>query len=325
MNAAPSRYREAEEALWQRYGLDPVERFLEVGPSRTRLRVTEVGSGPPVLLLGGTGGTGPYLAPVVQHLQDFRCLVLDRPGFGLSDPVEYRGADYRTLVATLLADALDALAIPQADVIGASIGGVWSLLLAERHPARVRRHVILGGGPLVPEIVPPTFIKLLRTPLGAVMVRIPEKPKMLQGQLRGLGHGASLDAGRIPEEFLTYHMALTRHTKSLHHERSMVQAVLGRKGFKDGLTFDPQRLAKLHHPTLMVWGTQDPVGSLEVWKAFVTALPNAELHVVEGGGVMPWWDDPAGVGRRVHDFFSVAASPDGDLTRASHTMRASGA
>ena len=306
-----SRYRDAERSLWRRYGLDPIEQSLEVGPARTRLRVTELGSGPPLLLLGGTGGTGPYWAPLLAHLHDrFRCLVLDRPGFGLSEPVDWSSGAFADLVPELLADVLDQLAVGAVDVLGSSIGDVWAMLLAERHPSRVRRQVLLGGGPLMPEIRPPGFIRLLRTPLGALIVRLPEKPKMLQGQLRGLGHGASLEAGRIPEEFVAWHGSLVRDTPTMRHERAMVRAIVGPKGFRPGLTFDDSRLAALRQPTLMVWGTQDPAGSAEVWTRFVRTLPDAELHVVEGGGHMPWWDDPDGVGRRVRGFLSVAAFAD---------------
>jgi hypothetical protein len=76
------RYRRAERAFWDHYGLAPAERFVEVGSPPARLRVQEVGSGAPVLLVNGTGGPGAYFAPLLRELQGFRCLVLDRPGWG---------------------------------------------------------------------------------------------------------------------------------------------------------------------------------------------------------------------------------------------------
>ena len=82
----------------------------------------EVGSGEPVLFINGTGGPGAYFAPLLAALRGFRCLVLDRPGWGLSDPVDYSRAAYRTVVAELLRDAQDALGVDRACVVGGSIG-----------------------------------------------------------------------------------------------------------------------------------------------------------------------------------------------------------
>ena len=53
------RYRRAERAFWDSYGLAPAERFVEVGPPPARLRVQELGSGAPVLFVNGTGARAP--------------------------------------------------------------------------------------------------------------------------------------------------------------------------------------------------------------------------------------------------------------------------
>jgi 2-hydroxy-6-oxonona-2,4-dienedioate hydrolase len=140
------RYRRAERAFWRSYGLAPAERFVDAGSPAVRLRVQEVGSGEPVLFINGTGGPGAYFAPLLAELRGFRCLVLDRPGWGLSDPVDYSRAAYRTVVAELLRDALDALGVDRACVVGGSIGNLWALRLAQTYPARVERLVLLGGG-----------------------------------------------------------------------------------------------------------------------------------------------------------------------------------
>src|SRR5688500_8016397 len=83
------QYRAAERTLWNHYGLEPVERTITLRDPAVRLRVTEVGAGDPVLFVGGTGGTGPYWPPLLATLSGIRALVLDRPGFGLSEAVDY--------------------------------------------------------------------------------------------------------------------------------------------------------------------------------------------------------------------------------------------
>ena len=87
-----ARYRQAEQDLWHAYGLEPIERFVEVSLPRAvvRLRVLEIGAGEPAVFIPGTGGTGPYWAPLIRELPGIRCVMIDRPGWGLSSPLDYR-------------------------------------------------------------------------------------------------------------------------------------------------------------------------------------------------------------------------------------------
>ena len=297
--AAEQRYRRAEQALWERCGLDHAEHFVEA--QGARLRVLEFGSGKPVLFVHGTGGPGTWPS-LLGGLSGCRCLLLDRPGWGLSAPVDYSRHAYSTFVADLLGDVLDALGLERAHVVGASIGNNWALRLAQRHPERVGRVVMLGGGPLVDAVAPPPFIRLLASPLGRIVVALPQRPKMLRAQLRGLGHGASLDAGRIPDEFLDWRMALTRETRSMHSERAMVRAIVSGRSFRPGLTFGDAELAGIRQPALLVYGTGDPVGGVETWRRFAGALPRGELQLVDGAGHVPWFDDPGRVAGDVRRF-----------------------
>src|SRR5687767_14149998 len=83
------QYRQAERVLWQHYGFEPSEHYVDVPGLDTRVRVTEVGTGKPVVFVGGTGGTGPYWGALLKHLPGVRGIVVDRPGFALSPPVSY--------------------------------------------------------------------------------------------------------------------------------------------------------------------------------------------------------------------------------------------
>src|SRR4029453_9712649 len=62
------------------------------------LRGRSSARGEPVLFVNGTGGPGAYFAPLLGALHGFRCLVLDRPGWGLGAPVDFSGRPYRTVV-----------------------------------------------------------------------------------------------------------------------------------------------------------------------------------------------------------------------------------
>jgi pimeloyl-ACP methyl ester carboxylesterase len=301
-NARLDRYSRTERELWRQYGLEPTERFVDLDVPMVHLRVVEAGSGEPILFVHGTGGIGPYWAPLVRELGGFRSLMLDRPGWGFSSPIDYAKHEYKTVVADLLAGALDALGIERAHVVGASIGDVWALRLAMRYPDRVRRIVLLGGGPVLPEVPVPGVIRLIASPFGRIMVRLSAKPRAVRGMIRGMGHGASLDAGRIPEEYIEWRATLGRETGSMRSERLMVRSLVRGREFRSGLTFAEAELASIRQPTLLVYGTADGTAPLELWKRFVGLLPAGELHLVEAAGHLPWLDDPSGVASRIRGF-----------------------
>src|SRR6185312_13814153 len=65
----------------------------------------------------------------------FRCLVLEFPGFGVSD--DFGGHPMVT--------AQEALGLDSIDIIGNSMGGGVGVNYAIRQPAKVRRLVTIGG------------------------------------------------------------------------------------------------------------------------------------------------------------------------------------
>jgi pimeloyl-ACP methyl ester carboxylesterase len=300
------RYRQAERSLWSHYGLEPTERFVELSSPAVKLRVVEVGSGPAVLFVPGTAGTGPYWGALVRELKGFRCLLLDRPGWGLSTPLDYSSVEYSSAVADILRGALDVLEIDRADVAGASIGNLWALRLASRHPARIGRVVLLGGGPIVAESGAPGIIRLIASPIGAIMVRLPQKPGRVRAFMRQAGHAASLDTGRIPEEYIRWRVAFERETNSMRNERDMVRTIVSwRTGLPPGLTFEDTELAAIQQPTLLVYGTADPVGTVETWRRVADLLPRGELQLVDGAGHIPWLDNARGVADHIGRFLAA--------------------
>ena len=294
------RYRAAEAALWAEHGLQPREHVVNVRALGARVRVVEVGSGRPVLFVPGTGGVGPYWAPLVRQLPGVRSLLVDRPGWGPSDAIDYRGRDLADVSATVLGAVQEQLDAPVADVVGASIGGTWALGLAARRPSAVRRIALLGGGPWR-EVPIPGFLRLLASPIGALLVRMPLSAKATASQIRAIGHGPSVDAGRL-DSFIDWRVRLTAETPSMRNERAMVRAYIGREGWRPGFLPTDVELASIQQPVRMFFGSADNAGTPEIWKRFVALLPNGSVEVVDGAGHMLWWDDAERVGTAVRRF-----------------------
>ena len=296
------RFRMAERATWNQFGLEPVERFVELDEPRVRLRVLEIGAGQPLLFVHGTAGPGAWPS-LVRELKGFRCLILDRPGWGLSSTLDYSKHDYGRVTAAVLAGVLAGLGIQRAAVIGNSIGTVWALRLAAQHPSLVSHAMLIGAGPLVPEVAVPGIIRLIASPVGAVMVRLPDTPGRTRSILGHGGHAASLDDGRL-DEFIKWRVALGRHTHSMRHERAMVRAVVKGTTWRPGLTFDDAELAAIQPPTLLLHGALDPMGTVDLWRRFTGLLPHGTLQVVEDAGHEPWIEDPGGVARQIRTFIA---------------------
>jgi pimeloyl-ACP methyl ester carboxylesterase len=136
-SAPAERFRPAEEAVWTHHGLAPRERFVTLDDPRTRLRVLEVGSGRPIVMVHGTVGPGGWPSLIEAMGGSGRFIVLDRPGWGGSEPLDIPGPAYRRVAADVLRGVVDALGLDRVVVVGGSIGDVWAMSFAERHPARV--------------------------------------------------------------------------------------------------------------------------------------------------------------------------------------------
>jgi pimeloyl-ACP methyl ester carboxylesterase len=92
----------------------------------------ERGSGPPLLLMHGTGSYADIWSPVLDGLaRSYRVIAYDRRGFARSSPAPGRGlAEHARDAAALL----DALGASPATVVGWSGGGVFALDLAASFP-----------------------------------------------------------------------------------------------------------------------------------------------------------------------------------------------
>jgi pimeloyl-ACP methyl ester carboxylesterase len=298
------RYRLAETALWQHHGLRPTPRFIQLEKPRIRLRVLEVGAGTPVLMVHGTVGPGSWASLIEAMGSSHRFVVLDRPGWGGSDRLDFSAQPYREVAAEILRGVLDALGIDRAVVVGGSIGDVWALSLAKYHPSRVERVVLLGAGPVVAAARRPSFIRLLASPMGALIVRLPISAERTRSILRDSGHRPSLEAGRIPEEFIDWRVSLSNDTSAMRHEREMVRSIVRGPGWKPGFLFEEEDLGAIQSPTLMVYGTADSVGGVDTWRGVVGAMPRARLEVIDGAGHMPWFDDPQRVAELINRFIA---------------------
>jgi esterase len=107
------------------------------------------GEGPPLVMLHGLGGHARTWDHTAAALADqYRVLAVDQRGHGDTDWAPQYGLGP---MAKDLLGFMDALDLPEATLMGLSMGGLVSFVFAAAHPERVTRLVILDIGP---EIAP---------------------------------------------------------------------------------------------------------------------------------------------------------------------------
>jgi pimeloyl-ACP methyl ester carboxylesterase len=248
-----------------------------------------------VLIHGYTDSARDWV-PLLPYLSTgFRLILVDIRGHGRSSKPEccYSRLDFAYDIKLLL----DALGIARADIVGHSLGSIIAQTFAEYWPERTSRVVLIsstGGTPPGDHPQQPQFdfaadIRKLKEPIDAdspFMIAwwdspTPVDPDFIRRQRR--------DAAGIPLRVWL--------------------AVLDQALPADSAYSDLQRtLPRLTAPTLLIWGSKDPIMEEPVRQTLRKALPKAEVKVFEGLGHNPFWEDPQGVAD-VIDAFLVNTRP----------------
>ena len=250
-------YVEAERRLWERVGVTPSERYVTL-PAGGRVRVQEVGEGPPFVLLHGGSIAGTSWATLAAALDGVRCILVDRPGCGLSEPIA--GGPLRDLGAVqryadrLLGDLLDGLELESAAVGATSYGGLFAFRGAAAQPDRVTKLIEYSWLMGAPSEGAPLTARMGAIPgLQSVMARVPMTRRMVEGALRQFGLGRAIDSGAMDDVMLDWAHALLRHTDTLANDlRSSPKVFTPIRGQNVDLHLGDDVLSKLTMPVLLL-------------------------------------------------------------------------
>ena len=231
-----------------------------------RTNMHDVGSGHPVLLIHGSGpgvsAWANWRLVIPELAKQARVIAPDMVGFGYTDRPAGTAYIMDTWVQQAL-DLLDALDVPQVDLIGNSFGGALSLALAIRAPQRVRRLVLMGSVG-VPFVITPG--------LDAVWGYEPSFETM-----RGL-----LDIFAYSRALVTDELAELRYQASIRpgfQESFSAMFPAPRQRWVDAMASPEAAVRALPHETLVIHGREDQVIPLSNSLTLADWIPNSQLHV----------------------------------------------
>ncbi len=262
-----------------------------------RTNYHDVGQGDPVLLIHGSGpgvsAWANWRLVMPQLAQQRRVIAPDMAGFGYSERPEgfAYGLDAWVRQAVGL---LDALGIARADLVGNSFGGGLALALAIRHPARVRRLVLMGS----------VGVPFVLTPgLDAVWGYEPSLPAMR----------ALLDIFAFDRALVNDELARLRYEASIRpgfHESFAAMFPAPRQRWVDALASREQDIRRVPHETLVIHGREDRVIPLSNAHTLAGWIPRAQLHVYGRCGHWTQIEHAARFARLVGDFLAEAAADE---------------
>jgi len=250
-------------------------------------------AGAAVVLIHGYTDNARDWVPMLPYLSKrYRLILVDIRGHGQSSKPEccYTRLDFAYDIKLLL----DALGVQKADIVGHSLGSIIAQTFAEYWPERTA-HVVLisstGGTPPGRPKKPPQFdfaaeIRKLKEPIEAdspFMIAwwdspTPVDPDFIRRQRK--------DAAGIP---LRVWLAVLDQALPANNVYGDLQSSLPR----------------LKAPTLLIWGSKDPIMEEDVRQSLRDALPNAKVKTFDGLGHNPFWEDPRGVAEVINAFLST--------------------
>ena len=252
----------------------------------------DLGEGPPVLLLHGSGpgvsAWANWRLPMPYLTEHHRVLAPDLAGFGYSEiPDGWQFSTQTWLRQTV--DFLDALGIEKTSVVGNSFGGSMALALAIHHPERVDRIVLMGSVGVPFEIT---------DGLDSVWGYEPD--------LETMGH-LIRDVFAYDSSLASDDLIRMRYEASLRpaaHESFSRMFPAPRQRWVDAMAHDEADIRALPHRTLLVHGRDDKVIPLSTTLTLLDLIEDSQAHIFGRCGHWTQIEHTEAFSRLVVDFLA---------------------
>ena len=247
-----------------------------------RIHYEESGSGPPLLLLHGLGGScGDWVFQVPAFAPFYRVVTPSLRGFGHSEHPRggYSIAQHTSDMLALL----DALGIDRCHVVGHSMGGAIAFEMAIERPERVASLVALNSQP---SFEVDSLSKRLMLLWRLLLPHVLGMPRM--ARLMTQRHFPLPEQAELRERVRQAHAGNDAGTYVANLRALAGWTVVG-------------RLGEVRVPVLLVSADQD-FTSVEEKRRYLSAMPDARLEVIPGSRHGSHLDQPDAFNRLVLAF-----------------------
>jgi haloalkane dehalogenase len=258
-------------------------RFIEI--EGNRLHYIDEGAGPVILFLHGAPAWSFLYRNIIPGLQDrFRCIALDFPGFGLSEPAP----GFRNRIAgnsRLIEKFIHELGLTDVTLYLHDSSASMGLGVFVRRPEWFKAFIISNafGFPLddFPSIT--RFLKVVRSRVFRLMIN--------RFNFLTRYFSAQVADGKLTRAERSAYLGPTRDKRRRHHQQDILACILDAHEYLVDLE---QRLLDLNHfPVLFAFGDQDAAYKAGFLQRFETMFPNRRSLVIKGADHFPQEDDPA--------------------------------
>lgn len=260
-----------------------------------RLFYRDVGDGPPVLLLHGWAGNSHQWRGLLPGLaRTHRVIAPDLPGCGRSDkpPLDYKIADYLLYVREFVSE----LGLGRFVLIGTSFGGFIAVRYCLAYPEDVGSLVLLNASGIRKPYHHWLFRACALPFLGYAVTCLVLLSRDLKHRLKARLYPRTAAHKRRFREFR--YATLTLRSWQGLRAALWANAKVTRRDLVDG------RLAEIHCPTLIVWGTQDDVLPPELAEVYHRLIVGSRLRMIPGCGHNIPEERPAEVLNEIRAFFN---------------------
>lgn len=266
---------------------DPSVSELDLPAAGVRLHFLSAGAGEPVLFVHGLGGSRLAWLPQVTRLGDeYRSFAIDLPGFGRSGRAPESNL-HGLYGASVLAEFCRLAVGEPVHLVGHSMGGCLSLLLALEHPELVRSLTLIASGGLGRELSLGLRLACLPgmepmlTRIGSRVVSGDPNGAWMRSRLHRMGP----EARPALEEALSDYREPDNLRLFLRTLKAGVGVLGQRRQYQLG-----NRLAELQMPVFVLWGGADPV--LPPTHAEVARRHGIPVRMLPGLGHSPHIEEP---------------------------------
>jgi pimeloyl-ACP methyl ester carboxylesterase len=262
------------------------------------VRFQRLGDGEPLLLLHsfGPGHDALEWRDAAEALTaSFQVFAPDLPGWGGSDRP---ALDYDSeLYIEFLIDFLNDVVRRRAVVVASGLAAAYAVQVAVDRPELVRGLVLVAPQGVdfagdEPDLKDAVIHRLLRLPVfGTSALNVYTSRNGIEHHLAQEVYG---DPDRVTAALVDHHW------RGAHEPGSRAALAAYLSGYLNHAV--GHVLSRVHAPTLLVWGRlarNPPVESADLW---LHVLPQAELEVVEGAGILPHAERPAAFAESVGRF-----------------------